>query len=59
MEGDQNLGGNEVADFQHSNAWYKIWLTFRIMFLFNNYKLNTLQAQFFCVYYTDSYPTKK
>jgi hypothetical protein len=59
MEGDQILGGNVAADIPHNNAWYKNCLTFSIIFLINNYKLTTLQAQFFCVYYTDSYPSKK
>jgi hypothetical protein len=59
MEVDQNLGGNVVADFPYSNARYKNCLTFCIMPLINNYKVTTLQAQFFCVYYTDYYPSKK
>lgn len=32
MEGDQILGGNDVADFPHSNAWYKNCLSFRFIF---------------------------
>jgi hypothetical protein len=39
MEGDQNLGGNEVADFPHSNARYKNCLTFRMMSLFTTTSL--------------------
>jgi hypothetical protein len=45
MQGDQNVGGNKVADFRQSSVWHKNCLTFGVMFLINNCALATVQAE--------------